>query len=176
MVWSCGLGGAWTDFASLAKKNFESTADGVGLFARPTSDTAGLKETVGLFAISLSSPAIPSPDPNESASPATRGNSSVDALGVPVGVVCVLSTLDFLDPDRGVTLLFKKAETGVDSSSLADATGGVLRLSERAPRRPKGVEAVGGAEPATLGVNGVRLAVFAVEALRVGISGRFCFS
>ena len=180
MAWSCGFGGAWTDFASLAKKNFVSAADGVGLFARPTSDTVGLNETVGLFAISLSSPAIPRPDPNRGTWPATRGNSFVDGgagvpLGVPVGVVCVLSTLDFLDPDRGVILLLKKAETGVDRSSLEDAKGGVLS-SGRAPRRPKGVEAGVGAEPATLGVNGIRCAVFVAEALRVGIDGRFCLS
>lgn len=60
-------------------------------------------------------------------------------FGVPVGVVCVLSTLDFLDPDLGVMLLFKKADTGVEISSLEDPTGGVLLLSERAPRRDKGV-------------------------------------
>lgn len=97
-------------------------------------------------------------------------------FGVPVGVVCVLSTLDFREPDLGVILLFKKAETGVDRSSLDDPTGGVLLLSERAARRAKGVETVGGAEPATLGVNGVLFAVFAAEALRVGMRGRFLLS
>ena len=96
--------------------------------------------------------------------------------GVPVGVVFVLSTLDFLDPDLGVMLLFKKADTGVERSSLEDATGGVPLLSERSPRRDKGVEAVCGAEPATLGVNGVRFAVFAAAALRLGMRGRLCLS
>ena len=168
------------DFASLAKKNFESAVEGTGLLERPTSDTAGLNETVVLLVISLSSPAIPSPDPYVGASPASRGNSFVDGgagvpFGVPVGVVCVLSTLDFRDPDLGVILLFKNAETGVDRSSLDDPTGGVL-LSERAARRAKGVETVGGAEPATLGVSGVLFAVFVAEALRVGMRGRFLLS
>jgi hypothetical protein len=72
------------------------------------------------------------------------------------------------DDDRGVTLLFRKADTGVDKSSLDEAAGVVF--SERAPRRDNGVEAVGGAEPATLGVKGVRFDAFA-EALRVGMSG-----
>jgi hypothetical protein len=181
LVWSCVLAGACTDFASLARKNFDSAVDGPELFACPTSDTAGLNETVFLFGISLSSPPIPSPDPHVGASPASRGNSFVNGsagvpVGVPVGVVFVLSTLDFLDPDLGVILLFKKADTGVDRSSLDGPTGGVLLLSERAALRAKGVEAVGGAEPATLGVNGVLFAVFAAEALRVGISGRFLLS
>ena len=179
MAWGCSLGGPCIDFASLAKKNFESTADGTGLFVCPTSDTAGLNETVGLFGISLSSPAMPSPDPYVSTSPTILGNSFVGGagvpFGVPVGVVCVLSTLDFRDPDLGVMLLFKKADTGVERSSLEDPTGGVL-TSERAPRRDTGVEAVCGVEPATLGVNGVLFAVFAAEALRVGIRGRFCLS
>ena len=99
MVWGCCLRGPCVDFASLAKKNFESVVDGTGLFARPTSDAAGLNETVDLFGISLSSPAIPSPDPYVSASPAILGNSFAEGgagvpFGVPVGVVCVLSTLD----------------------------------------------------------------------------------
>ena len=174
----CDLGGACTDFASLAKKNFESAVLGPGLLACPISDTAGLNVTVCLFGISLSSPPIPSPDPWLSS--ATLGNSfesgTAVPVGVPVGVVCVLSTLVFLDPDLGVMLLLKKAETGVDKSSLEDATGGVAVLSKRAPRRDTGVEVFSGAEPATLGVNGVRLGVFAAEALRVGIRGRFCLS
>jgi hypothetical protein len=83
--------------------------------------------------------------------------------------VFVLSTLDFRELDLGVMLLFRNADTGVDSSSLEDATGGVALFSERAPLRDKGVEAVCGAEPATLGVNGVRFAAFAAETLRVGM-------
>jgi len=85
-----------------------------------------------------------------------------------VGVVFALSTRVLRDDDRGVTLLFRKADTGVDKSSLDEAAGVVF--SERAPRRDNGVEAVGGAEPATLGVKGVRFDAFA-EALRVGMSG-----
>jgi hypothetical protein len=84
LVWDCGLGGACTDFASLAKKNFESAVIGPGLFTCPTSDTAGLNETVGLFGISLSSPPMPNPDPCEGTSPASFGNSFVDGgAGVP---------------------------------------------------------------------------------------------
>ena len=36
-----------------------------------------------------------------------------EPLGVPVGVDWLLSTLDFLDPDLGVTLLFINAFAGV---------------------------------------------------------------
>jgi hypothetical protein len=180
LVWGCGFGGGWTDLASLAKKNFESAVVGPGLFAFPPSSIAGLNVTVCLFGISLSSAPNPSPDPFNVASPAILGNSFAARIGVPfgvpVGVECVLSTLTFLDPDLGVMLLFKNAETGVDSSSLEGPTGGVPIISERAPRRDKGVEAVCGAEPATLGVNGVLFAVFAAEALRVGMRGRFCLS
>lgn len=86
---------------------------------------------------------------------------------MPVGVVFALSTRVLRDDDRGVTL-FRNADTGVDRSSL-DEVAGVL-FSERAPRRDNGVEAVGGAEPATLGVKGVRFGAFA-EALRAGMSG-----
>ncbi len=81
----------------------------------------------------------------------------------------MLLTRDLRDDDRGVMLLlFRNADTGVDKSSLDDAAG--VLLSERAPRRDNGVEAVGGAEPATLGVKGVRFDAFA-EALRTGMSG-----
>jgi hypothetical protein len=94
---------------------------------------------------------------------------------VPLGVVFALSTRDFRDPDRGVTLLFRKADTGVDRSSLDPLTAG--SFSERGALRANGVETDGGAEPATLGVNGGLFDVFA-EALRTGIRGRegFCFS
>ena len=91
-------------------------------------------------------------------------------VGVPVGVVFVLSTRDFRDPDRGVTLLLRNVETDVDISSLDPATG--VLVSERAPRW---AAAVGGADPATLGVTGARFEAFAA-ALRVGIRGfdAFC--
>jgi hypothetical protein len=58
-------------------------------------------------------------------------------VGVPVGVVFALSTRLLRDDDRGVMLLFRNAETGVDRSSLDDALGVVV--SERAPRRDNGV-------------------------------------
>jgi hypothetical protein len=75
-----------------------------------------------------------------------------------------------------VILLFRNEETGVDKSSRLDPTGVVL-ISGRAPLRDNGVVAAGGADPATRGVNGVLLEVFAV-ALRVGMRGRmpFCLS
>lgn len=89
-------------------------------------------------------------------------------MGVPVGVVFALSTRVLRDADRGVMLLFRKADTGVDRSSLDDALG--VLFSERAPRRDNGVWAGGGPVPATLGVKGGRFEAFA-EALRTGISG-----
>jgi hypothetical protein len=90
-------------------------------------------------------------------------------------VVFVLSTRDFRDPDLGVILWLRNVDTGVDMSSLTPP--GVL-FSERGLGSGVGVEAVGGADPATLGVNGVRLAVFAAAALRVGMRGldAFCLS
>jgi hypothetical protein len=101
---------------------------------------------------------------------------AVDAAGVPVGVLFGLSTRDFRDPDLGVMLLLRKVDTGVDKSSRLEPTG-VVRISERASLRDNGVAAVNGAAPATLGVNGVLLEVFA-DALRAGMSGRaaFCLS
>lgn len=89
----------------------------------------------------------------------------------------MLSTRDFRDPDLGVMLLFKNVDTGVDKSSRDDAGGVLLLFSGRAPLRDNGVVAAGGADPATLGVNGVLLDVLAV-ALRVGMRGRtpFCLS
>lgn len=76
-----------------------------------------------------------------------------------MGVVFVLSTLEFLLPERGVMLLLRK---GVATPSL-DETAGVVLLF-----RCKGVVAVNGVPAAaTLGLNGVRLA----DLLRVGMSG-----
>jgi hypothetical protein len=55
--------GACAGFTSLAKKNFESPElDCAKPFALPTSDTAGLKETVGRFGASFATPDIPSPE------------------------------------------------------------------------------------------------------------------
>jgi hypothetical protein len=89
--------------------------------------------------------------------------------------VFVLSTRDFRDPDLGVTFVPRKVETGVDRSSRGEFTGWALKLaSGRAVRRGNGVKA-GAAEPATLGVNGVRVEVFAV-ALNGGMRGRLCLS
>ena len=87
-------------------------------------------------------------------------------FGVPVGVVFVLSTRTFLDPDLGVILLLRKAETGVGMSSW-DVLFGVFA---RGPRRDSGVDATVGAEPATRGVRGGLFDDLAA-ALRVGMSG-----
>lgn len=88
---------------------------------------------------------------------------------MPLGVVFALSTRELRFPDLGVILLFKKADTGVDIPSLAEAAGVIV--SGRGPRRGNGVvAATGGPAPATLGVNGVLLADLAL-ALRVGMSG-----
>jgi hypothetical protein len=94
-------------------------------------------------------------------------------VGVPVGVVFVLSTRDFRDPDLGVMLLSRNVEIGVDRLSRL----GVILISERGPLRDNGVAAAGGTDAATLGVNGVLFDVF-VDALRAGMSGRtpFCLS
>ena len=88
-------------------------------------------------------------------------------LGVPDGVVFVLSTRIFLEPDLGVILLFRKADTGVEMSSL-DALG--VFVFVRGPGRDIGVAAAFVAAPATLGVRGGRFEPLAV-ALRVGIRG-----
>lgn len=116
-------------------------------------------------------PVIPNPEPYVGGVSAPRIEPFADGgagvpLGVPVGVELGLSTRTLRDPDLGVTLLLKNVETGVGISSFPP---GVL-FSERAGLRDDGVPVVGGAEPATLGVKGVRLAVFA-DALRVGMSG-----
>lgn len=77
----------------------------------------------------------------------------------------MLSTRLFRDPDLGVMLLFKKVETGVDISTAK----GVMTFSGRPALRDNGVVAGGGAEAATLGVNGLRLELFAAAvALRIG--------
>jgi len=72
-------------------------------------------------------------------------------VGVLVGVVFVLSTRDFLFADRGVTLVLRNVETGVEMSSLT-ATG--VLFSTRG--RCVGVVVVVVVEvvATTLGVNG----------------------
>jgi hypothetical protein len=95
-------------------------------------------------------------------------------VGVPVGVVFVLSTRDLREPDLGVILLLRKDEMGVVTSSRWLASG-------RGPRRDNGVVALCGVDPATLGVRGVLLVFFAAAAAaeRVGMSGLvvpWCFS
>jgi len=88
-------------------------------------------------------------------------------MGVPLGVV--VSTRVFLDPDLGVMLWLRNADTGVEMSSFA-APGVLFRDLGRGGC--VGVEFVGGTEPATLGVKGVRFEAFWAAALSVGISGR----
>ena len=99
------------------------------------------------------------------------------ADGVPLGVDDALSTptRDFRDDERGVTLVLRKALTGVTVSWTAGATRGVLPTLLRAVRVPGALtveEAVGAT--ASRGVKGV----FAVRVLAsVGFSGRgFCRS
>jgi hypothetical protein len=169
---SGGLVGGCVVLASLAKKNLESAGAVPGLLANPpTSELPVLNETVGLLPASLSTTDIPNPGVgvvscprNESFDEERRGVP----LGVPVGVVLVLSTRIFLEPDLGVILLFKKADTGVEISSLLDGPG--VMLFVRGPCRDTGVEAIVAADPATRGVNGGLFDAFA-DALRVGISG-----
>jgi hypothetical protein len=60
------------------------------------------------------------------------------ALGVPLGVVFVLSTLDFRDDDRGVILLLISVLTGVDSSSFGPLPRTVSGISLRAELRDSG--------------------------------------
>ena len=67
-----------------------------------------------------------------------------------------------------MTLILRKAETGVERSSLDDPP---CELSSgRAVHRDEGVKAPTGTDPATLGVNGLLLGGFAA-ALRTGIRG-----
>lgn len=60
-------------------------------------------------------------------------------FGVPIGVVLLLSTLDFLDPDLGVTLLVMNTLAGVDSSSLVVGDLTVLGVALRADLASSGV-------------------------------------
>jgi hypothetical protein len=87
-----------------------------------------------------------------------------EEVGVPLGVDEALSTptRDFLDDERGVTLLFRNAFTGVTSSWMVVLTLGVVALLLRMGRADCAlpVVAVGGAE-ARRGVRGV----FAVRLL-----------
>jgi hypothetical protein len=168
---SGGLVGGLVVLASLAKKNLESGCAVPGLLAYPsTSELPVLKETVGLLPASLSTTDIPSPGVGVASCPR---NKSLDEerrgvlWGVPVGVVLVLSTRIFLEPDLGVMLLLRNADTGVEISSL-EGPGVILFV--RGPCRDTGVEAIVTEDPATRGVKGARCDAFA-DALRAGISG-----
>ena len=162
---------ACTVFASLAKKNFEEVSEiGCAIpLETVLSDTDGLKETVGRFDISLSVPPMPSPEACEGGSYTRNGSLAAPGVpvGVPEGVVFVLSTRDFLDPDLGVMLMLRNAETGVERSSL-DAAAWLLLSGHRA-------DGVAGAAPATLGVNGLPLGGLAAAGIR-GRGGAFCLS
>lgn len=87
-------------------------------------------------------------------------------MGVPLGVEDALSTptRDFLEDERGVMLLLRKAFTGVTSSTTTELTLGVVALLVRTFRVDCVLvvfaEAAEGAE-ARRGVNGV----FAVRLL-----------
>lgn len=112
---------------------------------------------------------MPSPATCEDGSYILSGSLAAVGVpaGVPEGVVFVLSTRDFLDPDLGVTLMLKKADTGVERSSL-DAAAWLPLSCHRA-------EGVVGAAPATLGVNGLPLTGLPARGIR-GRGGAFCLS
>ena len=78
-------------------------------------------------------------------------------MGVPLGVVFVLSTRVFLDPDLGVMLWLRNVDTGVKISSRSPLA---FLFCDLGLGGCVGVEFVGGAEPATLGVKGVRFEAF----------------
>jgi hypothetical protein len=82
---------------------------------------------------------------------------------VPLGVEEALSapTRDFLDDDRGVMLLLRKALTGVTSSTMVELTRGVVALLVRTGRPGSGAVAVAVEGAASRGVRGV----FAVRLL-----------
>lgn len=82
-------------------------------------------------------------------------------FGVPLGVLLALSTRLCLEPDRGVTLLPRKADTGDANSSLSrELVAWAVRVDSGAVRRASGVESVAfgcwdaGDRPAILGVRG----------------------
>ncbi len=148
---------------------------GEGALEYPVSDIAGLNETVARFGMSLSTPFMPIVYVCKSG--AIRNDSFVESepgapFGVPVGVVFVLLTLDFRDPDLGVILLFKNGGTGGGPPSFAPVSAlGFLR--------DNGVATLGGFEAATRGVSGTLFIDFAAAAERVGMRGRvvpFCLS
>lgn len=66
--------------------------------------------------MSRSTPPIPRPESGGDRS--WDGGGPGVACGVLVGVVCVLSARDSRFAERGVILLFKNVDTGVDTSSL----------------------------------------------------------
>lgn len=70
----------------------------------------------------------------------------------------VLSTLVFLDPDLGVMLWLKNVDTGLNTSSRPPP--GVLFCCDLGLGGCVGVDSLAGTDPATLGVNGVRLEAF----------------
>jgi|TARA_R110002003_G_scaffold1184_1_gene22558 hypothetical protein len=100
------------------------------------------------------------------------GNSIVDVgreeagvlMGVPLGVEVGLSTptRDFREEERGVTLLFRNALTGVTSSKTAVLTLGVVAVPLRTVRLD--CELFADAEEGATASRGVR-GVFAVRLL-----------
>lgn len=104
---------------------------------------------------------------------------------MPVGVLFALSTRFCLEPDRGVILLLRNADTGDAKSSFwpftPEPTALLAAESGRCVRRGKGVATVTvgccccccGRLVAIFGVRGVlaRLIAFAAAALRDGIWG-----
>jgi hypothetical protein len=99
----------------------------------------------------------------------------LELLGVPVGVLVgvlpALSTLDFREEDRGVMLELRKAWTGVERASFeAEVDFGVVSVAGGPPGRRSTGERVDTAAPAIRGVKGARPDFVGAESL--GINGR----
>lgn len=126
---------------------------------------------LGLRPLPFPTPIIPSPGPTM-AVVRCWGASAIEVgrellgvpFGVPEGVVGALSTLAFLNPDRGVMFELRKALTGVEISSFV-CPFGVVSDSASGPRL-KLEEVNGGDDPTILGVSGDFVAL--AELLKVG--------
>jgi hypothetical protein len=99
-----------------------------------------------------------------------RGREGAGVLvGVPLGVEEALSapTRDFLDDERGVMLLLRKALTGVTSSTTVELTRGVVALVVRTGRPGVGAVAVVVEGAASRGVRGFAVRLLASFGLRL---------
>lgn len=102
----------------------------------------------------------------------SRPSLALSGIGVPFGVVLVLSTRLCLLPERGVIFAVRNEATGgVDTSSLCWPGVVAIVAVWFCVRRPRGVT-TGGPLAATLGVKGGRVAALAAAALSCGWRGR----